>query len=146
MASPVAVEAGCSASPESLGRIEADDCVIEARDVAMFVRGRPSGSPCVIAPERRRTAACACVPWKSEALQDRAARCDLHGGNTPCVEHQQSIAVPAAQHTGVVRHRGDDVVDDLVFAPRVALLVRDIHAVTADKPDTKHNAFHASAH
>ena len=85
-------------------------------------------------------------PGESVALQDCAARCDLHGGDTPCVEHQQPIAVPAAQHAGLARQRGDDVVDDLVFAARVALLVCDIHAVTADEPDTKHNAFHAYAH
>ena len=85
-------------------------------------------------------------PSESGALHDRAARCDLHGGNTPRVQYQQPIAVPAAQHTGVVRQRGDDVVDDLVLAARVALLVRDIHAVTANEPDTKHNAFHAYGH
>ena len=52
----------------------------------------------------------------------------------------------AAQHPGILSQRGDDVVDDLVFAARIAFLVRDIHAFTADQPDPKHNAFHASAH
>jgi hypothetical protein len=31
------------------------------------------------------------------------------------------------------------VVDDLAFAARITILVRDIHAVTADESDTKHN-------
>ena len=38
------------------------------------------------------------------------------------------------------------MVDNFIFAPRIALLVRDIHAVTADEPDTKHKAFHVYAH
>ena len=85
-------------------------------------------------------------PSESGALHDRAAGRDLHGGNTPRVQHQQPIAVSTAQHAGVVRQRGDDVVDDLVLAARIALLVRDIHAVTANEPDTKHNAFHVYGH
>ena len=80
------------------------------------------------------------------ALEDRAAGRDFHGGNTPCVQHQEPIAVSTAQHAGVLRQRSDDVVDNFVFAPRIALLVRDIHAVTADEPDTKHKAFHVYAH
>ena len=50
----------------------------------------------------------------------------------------------AAQHTGAVRQRGDDVVDDLVLAARI-VLVRDIQTVTADEPHTKHDAFHTYA-
>ena len=34
------------------------------------------------------------------------------------------------------------MVDDLDWATRIAILVRDIHAVAADEPDTKHNRFH----
>ena len=51
-----------------------------------------------------------------------------------------------AKHAGVLRERGDDVVDDLAFGPRLALLVRDIQAVAADEPDPKHKAFHVSPH
>ena len=50
----------------------------------------------------------------------------------------------AAQHPGILSQRGDDVVDNLVFAARIALPVRDIHAFTADEPDPKHDAFHAA--
>lgn len=75
-------------------------------------------------------------------LEDRATRRDLHGGNAPCVQHQEPIAVSAAQHAGLFRQRGDDVVDDLVFADRIGLLVGDIHVVTADQSDTKHDALH----
>ncbi len=77
--------------------------------------------------------------------QDRAARCDFHGGNAPCVEHQKPIAVPAAQHAGIFRKRGDDVVDNLVFAARTGLLVRQIQVVTADEPNTKHDGCHVHA-
>ena len=52
----------------------------------------------------------------------------------------------ASQHRGIFSQCGDDVVDNLLFAARVALPVRDIDAVTADEADTKHNAFHGSAH
>jgi len=34
------------------------------------------------------------------------------------------------------------MVYDLAFATRIAILVGDINAVTADEPDTKHNPFH----
>jgi len=50
--------------------------------------------------------------------------------------------VPAAQHPGILSQRGDDVVNDLAFAARIALLVRDIYAFAADEPDSKHDAFH----
>jgi hypothetical protein len=35
------------------------------------------------------------------------------------------------------------MVDDLVLTAHIALLVGDIQSVTADEPDTKHNALHA---
>ena len=85
-------------------------------------------------------------------LRDRAAgltaphRGGELGGNTSCVQHHEPVAVSAAQHSGSLSQRGDDVVDNLVFAARIALPVRDVHAVTADEPDTKHDAYHASAH
>jgi hypothetical protein len=65
-------------------------------------------------------------------LQDRAARCDFHGGNAPREEHQKPIAVPAAQHARIFRERGGDVVDDLVFAARTGLLIGQIQVVTAE--------------
>ena len=72
------------------------------------------------------------------SLKDRAAGRDFHRGNTPCVQHQEPIAVSTAEHAGVLRKRVDDVVDDLAFSPRTAVVVRDIHGVPADQPDTKH--------
>lgn len=80
-----------------------------------------------------------------QSLQDGTAGRYLHGGYTPGVEHQQSIAVAASQDTGLLRERGDDVIDHLVFTPRIPVLVRDVHAVTADEPDTKDNGLHAYA-
>ena len=79
-------------------------------------------------------------------LQDCAAGRDLHGGDTPRIQHHESLAVSTPQHPGRLGQRGDHVVDDLAFAARTTILERDINAVTADEPDTKHNAFHASAH
>ena len=77
-------------------------------------------------------------------LEDRAAGRDFHRSNTPCVQHQEPIAVSAAEHAGVLRERVDDVVDDLALTPPVALVVRDVQAVPADEPDTKHKPFHVS--
>ena len=75
-------------------------------------------------------------------LEDRAAGRDLHGGDTPRVQHHEPIAVSTTQHPGVLRQRRHDAIDSLTFAPQIRLLVRDIHAVAADKTDTKHKAFH----
>ena len=52
----------------------------------------------------------------------------------------------AAQHAGIVCQRGDDVVDHRVFAAGIAVLGDDIHAVAADEPHTKNDAFHVCAH
>jgi hypothetical protein len=65
-------------------------------------------------------------------LQDCAAGCDLHSGDTPRIQHHESLAVSTAQNAGGSGQRGDHVVDDLAFAARIAILVRDIDAVTAD--------------
>jgi hypothetical protein len=65
-------------------------------------------------------------------LQDCAARRDLHSRDTPRIQHHESLAVSAAQNPGGLGQRGDHVVDDLAFAARITILVRDIHAVTAD--------------
>ena len=63
----------------------------------------------------------------------RAAR--LRRGDALCVQHHQPIAVPAAKQAGVLRQRRDDVINELGFAAGIRLLlVRDIHAVTADQP------------
>ena len=75
-------------------------------------------------------------------LQDCAAGRDLHSGDTPRIQHDESFAVSTPQHPGGLGQRGDDMVDRLSFATRIPILVGDIHAVTADEPDTKHNRFH----
>jgi hypothetical protein len=64
--------------------------------------------------------------------QDCAAGRDLHSGDTPRIQHHESPAVSTVQNPGGLGQRGDHVVDDLAFAARIAILVRDIHAVTAD--------------
>ena len=65
-------------------------------------------------------------------LQDCAAGRDLHSGDTPRIKHHESLAVSTAQYPGGLGQRGDHVVDDLAFAARISILVRDIQAVTAD--------------
>ena len=79
-------------------------------------------------------------------LQDCTAGRDFHSGHTPGIQHHESLAVSTAQNPRALGQRGDNVVDDLAFAPRLEIFVRDINAVTADEPDTKHNAFHVYAH
>ena len=86
------------------------------------------------------------APHEGGPSQDRSARRDFHGGNTPRVEHEQSLSVSASKHAGVIRQRGDNVLDDLGFAARIRLLVRDIQALTADEADSQHDAFHVPAH
>ncbi len=54
--------------------------------------------------------------------------------------------MPAPQHPGILRERDDDMIDDLAFAPRGAVLVDDIQRVTAEQPDPEHELFHVSAH
>ena len=75
-------------------------------------------------------------------LQDCAAGRDLHSGDTPRIQHYESFAVSTPQHPGGLGQRGDDMVDSLSFATRIAILVGDINVVTADEPDTKHDRFH----
>jgi hypothetical protein len=85
-------------------------------------------------------------PDRTRLSENRTARRDLHGRNAPRVEHQQTLAVSAAKHSGIIRQGGDDVLNNLGFAVDIRLLIRDIHAVTADEADPKHNAFHVSEH
>jgi len=81
----------------------------------------------------------------NKSLEDGPAGTYLHGGYTSCVEHQQSIAMAASQDTGLLRERGDDVVDHLGLTVRIPVLVRDVHAVTADEPNAKDNGLHVYA-
>ena len=75
-------------------------------------------------------------------LQDCAAGRDLHSGDTPRIQHYESLAVSTPQHPGGPGQRGDDTVDSLSFATRITILVGDINVVTADESDTKHDRFH----
>jgi hypothetical protein len=50
--------------------------------------------------------------------------------------------VSATQHASIGRQSRHHVIDEVLFAARMRLLVRDIHGATADQPDTKHDAFH----
>jgi len=65
-------------------------------------------------------------------LEDCAAGRDLHGGDTPRIQDYESLAVSTAQYPGGLGQPGDHTVDDLPFAARIAILIRDVHAVTAD--------------
>jgi hypothetical protein len=80
--------------------------------------------------------------WKRRHLEDCTAGRDLHGCDTPRVQHHESFAVSTPQHPGGLGQRGDDTVDRLSFATRIAILVGDVNVVTADEPDTKHDRFH----
>ena len=64
--------------------------------------------------------------------KDCAAGRNLHSGDTPRIQHHESLAVSTTQKPGSPGERGDHVIDDLALAARIAILVRDIHAVTAD--------------
>ena len=54
--------------------------------------------------------------------------------------------MPTTQHPGILREGEDDMIDDLAFTPRGAVLVGDIQRVTAEQPDSEHELFHVSAH
>ena len=75
-------------------------------------------------------------------LEDCTAGRDFHSGDSPRIQDYESLAVSTTQNPGCLGQRGDDVVDDLGFAARLAILVRDIDAVAAGQPNTKHNRFH----
>lgn len=75
-------------------------------------------------------------------LENRAAGFDFHGGDAPRVEHHESLAMSTSQDPRWVGQRGDDPVNDLVFAARIPILVCDIQVGTTDEPDTKHDRFH----
>jgi hypothetical protein len=79
-------------------------------------------------------------------LEDSAAGRDLHRGDAARIQQQEPIAVSTAEHARVTCERRDDVVDDLVLAARIGVVVRDVHAVTADEPDTKHKPLHVPRH
>ncbi len=76
-------------------------------------------------------------------LQDRSTRRHFHGGNTPCIEHYEPIAVSTVQHAGSLRQRRDDVVHHFGRAGRSVMLIRDIDFVSANEPDSQHDLFHA---
>ena len=94
----------------------------------------PGGGFCVpgIAPGHGASPTRRSARRNQRHLQDCAAGRDLHSGDTPRVQHHESLAVSTVQNPGGLGQRGDHVVDDLAFAARIAILVRDIHAVTAD--------------
>ncbi len=51
----------------------------------------------------------------------------------------------ALKRSGIARQCGDSVRDHLVVIGCGRLLVADIEVVTADEPDSQHNAGHASS-
>lgn len=105
-----------------------------------------TGCPKVLthAAERKRAPGETKILRGHGPLEDRPAGRDFDGRDTPCVQHQKPVAVSTPQHAGTLRQRRDDVVDDLALAPRIAVVVRDVHAVAADEADTEHKAFHVS--
>jgi hypothetical protein len=76
--------------------------------------------------------------------QDGTAWRDFHGGNTSCVQHQQSVAVGAPEHAGVLCEGRDEVLDELGFVARIRLVVPDVQRVTADEADPKDDGWHVS--
>ena len=63
-------------------------------------------------------------------LQDRAARSYLDGGDAPAVEHDEPVAVLAAQCPAIFCQGRDDVFRDLVRGS-VLVAVGDIYVVAA---------------
>ena len=74
--------------------------------------------------------------------QHSAARRNLNCSDAPAVQHDEPATVFAAQHARILGKRRDDVFDELVFIGRVGLVVRNIHAIAADEPDTQHRSRH----
>ena len=64
--------------------------------------------------------------------EDCAAGRNLHSGDTPGIQHHESLAVSTTQKPGGRGERDDHMIDDLALAARIPILVGDIHAVTAD--------------
>jgi hypothetical protein len=71
----------------------------------------PGGGFCVpeIAPWARRVTDQPQREKYQRHLQDCAARRDLHGGDTPRIQHLESLAVSTPQHPGRLGQRGDQV-------------------------------------
>lgn len=74
--------------------------------------------------------------------ENGAPRSNFNGRDTPSVQDQETVTVPAPKHTAVARQRGYDRVDQLRVAIRVGVLISDIGAATTDQTDPKHNAGH----
>ena len=51
----------------------------------------------------------------------------------------------ASEHTGILRERRDDMLDDRIVGVRTRLLIGDIHAITGGKADSQHNLRHSQA-
>src|ERR1700761_3013194 len=79
-----------------------------------------------------------------EPLQDSAAGSHLKGGDAPAEEHDEPVAVPAAQGAVTVCEERDDMVHGLVFRA-VGLVVSDVQVLTADKADAQHDLRHGHA-
>ena len=94
------------------------------------------------------------APWRGASPTSRSARRTSVTYRTAPRGATSTAATPLAysttsrspcrqrRHPRGLRQRGDDMVDGLSFATRIAILVGDINVVTADEPDTKHDRFH----
>jgi hypothetical protein len=77
-------------------------------------------------------------------LQHCPTRRYLNGGNTPCVQHDEPVAMSGAQRTRIMGERGNDVLDNVVCVAR-RFVVRNVELSPADKPNPQHNLCHDHA-
>jgi hypothetical protein len=72
---------------------------------------------------------------------DRTAWRNLDRGDTSPVQHHQPLTMPASENAGILSKCRDDVLNDLRLNVHLGL-VRNVHVITAGKPDPQHNLRH----
>ena len=82
------------------------------------------------------------APKRRCRLQDRPARRDLNGSDTPAVEHEESATMLAAKHTGILCQRRDDELDKLVIVYDIGILVGNVHTIATSEPHAQHYRRH----
>lgn len=78
---------------------------------------------------------------RSGGSQHRTSRRHLNGGDTPCVQHYEPVAMSGAKQPSIVGKRQRNVLDNAVFVAR-RFVVRDVQMTPTDKPDPQHNLCH----
>jgi hypothetical protein len=116
-------------SDKGYGFIAPDDGTSSSRAAPFPTATRPN--PPVAQP----------VTGPRRPLQDGAARGYLDRGDTPAVEHDEPVAVLAAQCPAVLGQGRDYVLHDVVRSG-ARLVVNDVQVVAADEADPEHDLCH----